>query len=53
MQIIRSVSGKKIQVGLQKHNFSAAMHGWGVFPGKKRCKMQKKIKNKKNEYLIN
>ena len=51
MQIIRSVSGKKIQVGLQKDNFSPAMHGWGVFPRKKICKMQKK--KKKNEYLIN
>ena len=27
---------------LHKHNFSPAMHGWGVFPNNERYSMQKK-----------
>ena len=29
-------------MGLHKHNFSPAMHGWGVFPNNERYSMQKK-----------
>ena len=34
--------GKKTKVRLHKHNFSPAMHGWGVFPNNERNSMQKK-----------
>ena len=30
------------KVGIHKHNFSLAMHGWGVFLNNKRYSMQKK-----------
>ena len=33
---------EKIKVGIHKHNFSPAMHGWGVFPNNERYSMQKK-----------
>ena len=34
--------GKKIKVGVHKHNFLPAINGWGVFPNNKRYNMQKK-----------
>ena len=27
---------EKIKVGIHKHNFSPAMHGWGVFPNNRK-----------------
>ena len=38
---LKCFGGKKIKVGLHKHNFSPAMHGLGVFSNNKRCSMQK------------
>ena len=40
--IIWCVSGKKIKIGVHKHNFSPAMHSWEVFPSNKRYSTQKK-----------
>ena len=33
-------------MGLHKHNFFPAMHGWAVFPSNERCSMQKRNMSK-------